>query len=235
MKTIEQLKAELAAGTITLEQFKEQAKATLAAGLADKTIEQAAYDAQLAEIEATKEATKPLTLEEVQRMIQSETDKVRTDYAKQLKDKQTELEKLQREKLTDEQKAALDLENAKKDIQDRETALLKREVELHAVDAIGKKGLPSNFREFLLGANVEETDKRIDTFALAWDASVKEAVEKRFKDSGTDPNKGGGGGGVTVNPWKPETLNLTEQWKITKDNPTLAKSLAAAAGVTLVI
>jgi hypothetical protein len=234
MKTIEQLKAELAAGTITLEQFKEQAKVILAADLAAKTIDQAAHDAKLAEIEATTAAEKPLTLEEIQKMIQSETDKVRTTYAKQLKDKQDELDKLAREKMTEEERAAADLLKAQTDIKDREAALLRREVELHAVDVIGKKGLPSNFREFLLGANVEETDKRIDAFALAWDASVKEAVEKRFKDSGTDPNKGGGGGN-TVNPWKPETLNLTKQWEITKENPTLAKSLAAAAGVTLVI
>lgn len=35
------------------------------------------------------------------------------------------------------------------------------------------------------------------------------------------------------NPWKAETRNLTEQGKIVRENPTLAKKLAAEAGVTL--
>jgi hypothetical protein len=42
-----------------------------------------------------------------------------------------------------------------------------------------------------------------------------------------DPN--GGGGGAQKNPWKRETFNLTEQGRILRDNPELAKQLMAAA------
>lgn len=42
-------------------------------------------------------------------------------------------------------------------------------------------------------------------------------------------------GAPTSNPWKPETMNLTEQGKLIKSNPELAKRLAADAGVTLAI
>jgi len=52
-----------------------------------------------------------------------------------------------------------------------------------------------------------------------------------------NPNKGGGAPGSTgtkptvTNPWAKETLNLTQQMTITRDDPALAKSLMEAAGV----
>lgn len=42
-----------------------------------------------------------------------------------------------------------------------------------------------------------------------------------------------GSGKGTVNPWAKDTLNLTEQGRIVKENPALAKQLAGEAGVTL--
>lgn len=42
-----------------------------------------------------------------------------------------------------------------------------------------------------------------------------------------------GGTGTTVNPWKEDTFNLTEQGKLVRENPDLAKSLAAKAGKKL--
>ncbi|MCM1564917.1 MAG: phage scaffolding protein [Dehalobacter sp.] len=44
----------------------------------------------------------------------------------------------------------------------------------------------------------------------------------------TPPNYGGGSPGVK-NPWKKETFNLTDQGKILRENPELAKQLQAAA------
>ena len=50
-------------------------------------------------------------------------------------------------------------------------------------------------------------------------------------------NSGGGASGSTTthtstkNPWKKETLNITEQILLTKENPTLAAQLKAQAGV----
>lgn len=58
-----------------------------------------------------------------------------------------------------------------------------------------------------------------------------------FKDVKLQKNKNyepaGGNGGNTVNPFKKETFNLTEQGKLFKENPALAKSLAQEAGVSI--
>jgi hypothetical protein len=45
------------------------------------------------------------------------------------------------------------------------------------------------------------------------------------------PGSGGGTGGA--NPWKKDSINLTEQARILKQDPTTARRLAAQAGVTL--
>ena len=50
---------------------------------------------------------------------------------------------------------------------------------------------------------------------------------------GADYTPAGGGNPSGTNPWKKETFNLTEQGRIYKENPTQARQLAAAAGVTI--
>lgn len=58
-----------------------------------------------------------------------------------------------------------------------------------------------------------------------------------FKDVKLQKNKNyepaGGNGGNTVNPFKKETFSLTEQGKLFKENPALAKSLAQEAGINI--
>ncbi|MGG1554991.1 phage scaffolding protein [Paenibacillus ferrarius] len=45
-----------------------------------------------------------------------------------------------------------------------------------------------------------------------------------------DGSGGTGGGGGQVNPWKKDTFNLTEQGRLLREKPDLAKQLQAAAG-----
>nr|DAP85478.1 MAG TPA: minor structural protein [Caudoviricetes sp.] len=63
---------------------------------------------------------------------------------------------------------------------------------------------------------------------------LKESSPHLFKaeqPGGYKPN--GGGNPPAANPWKKDSFNLTEQGRIYKENPTQAKELAAAAGVTI--
>lgn len=58
-----------------------------------------------------------------------------------------------------------------------------------------------------------------------------------FKDVKLQKNKNyepaGGNGENKVNPFKKETFNMTEQGRLFKENPALAKSLAQEAGVSI--
>ena len=54
-------------------------------------------------------------------------------------------------------------------------------------------------------------------------------------NKGSGATSGKAGGSARVNPFKPETRNLTEQMRLMKENPTLARQLAAEAGIKLPI
>ena len=63
---------------------------------------------------------------------------------------------------------------------------------------------------------------------------MKETSPHLFKAApGADYNPAGGGNPPSSNPWAKDTFNLTEQGRIYKENPTQARQLAAAAGVTI--
>ncbi len=47
--------------------------------------------------------------------------------------------------------------------------------------------------------------------------------------SGTGAGRGGNGGQVVKNPWKKETFSVSEQYRISKESPTLAAQLEAQA------
>tara|TARA_R110000782_G_scaffold12895_5_gene38155 strand:+ start:598 stop:1380 length:783 start_codon:yes stop_codon:yes gene_type:complete len=55
------------------------------------------------------------------------------------------------------------------------------------------------------------------------------------KGSGSGGSGTGGNGGTGRNPWKAKTFHLTEQARMVKENPQLAKQMAAEVGKTLAI
>lgn len=74
-----------------------------------------------------------------------------------------------------------------------------------------------------------------DTFVQAW---LKSDEAKSFRpasgNNGTGSRETKGGGGAGKNPWKKgDSFSLTEQGRILRETPALAKQLAAQAGVKL--
>lgn len=63
---------------------------------------------------------------------------------------------------------------------------------------------------------------------------LKQSKPFLFKnDKGAKYDPAGGNGGNKINPFKKDTFNLTEQGKLFKENPALAKSLAQEAGINI--
>jgi hypothetical protein len=70
------------------------------------------------------------------------------------------------------------------------------------------------------------------------DEQLKTLVESKpflFKNDGKPPKyaPAGGSGGAGKNPFAKDSFNLTEQGKLLRESPEQARSLAAAAGVTI--
>lgn len=175
-----------------------------------------------------KDKDKPLTMEEVQRMIQSETDKVRTEYSKKLKDAQAEAERLAKEKMSEEEKADFERQKLQKELTEKEQALLERELNLKAIDLLTEAKMPLAFKEFVIGADEETTKARVATLKSLWQTELENAVKERFKEKGrkihdTDDVDS------TKNPWSKEHFNLTEQARILKQDPELANTMRQMA------
>lgn len=230
---IEELKRQLAEGKITKEEFAAALKKLLEAG----TIKQEEHDAA---IKASTDGgggnpdepggNKAPTLEEIQKMIQSETDRVRTEYAQKLKDAQIEVDKLKTDKMTEEQKADFERKKWETEKAQKEAELNNREIALHTIDKLTEAKLPLSFKSFLAGPSKEDTDKIVADFATLWQTEIKAAVDAKFKENGGDP-PGNKGGNKPPKTWK--EMNLTEQGNLYRDNPDQARELAKASGVKL--
>lgn len=233
---IDALKQQLTDGKLTKEQFATELKKLLDAG----SITQEEHDAAASfDVESGQGSgagsNDNLSMDEIRKMIQSETDKVRTEYAKKLKQEQDELEKLKTEKMSEAEKAKYELDKLQKENEQKAVELTKREVALHTVDQLRQKELPIEFREILAGSSVDDTNERITAFESQWKKALNDAVESRFKGLGSNPNSGrdNNQSGTGPNPFDAKTRNLTQQAMLIRDNPDKARALAAAAGITL--
>jgi hypothetical protein len=136
-----------------------------------------------------------LTMEDVQKLIQSEVDKVRTTYSQQLKGKDKELDDLKKQNMSAEERANLALEEAEK----KEKEIQIRENKLFAVEELQKAQMPMSFLQFVTAESDEATTDKITALKSTFDSAVAEAVEEKFKGAGRKFQKGSGGvGEITV-------------------------------------
>lgn len=131
---------------------------------------------------------KMLTEAEVKRLIQSETDRVRTEYSKKLKEKEAELEELRKEQMTEKERREYEERKRQEELEAKERELKSRELELAKIDALRDTELPLTFREFLYGENADEIKEKAEALKKLFADEVEKAVEARFKQSGRKPH-----------------------------------------------
>lgn len=106
-----------------------------------------------------------------------------------------------------------------------------------AVKALLKQRGPKVIREGDDYRGIFETDLgevSVEDYVDAW--SRRDEAAPFMPASGNKGSGAGGGkvgGSARANPFKTETRNLSEQMRLVKENPTLARQLAAEAGVKL--
>lgn len=191
-----------------------------------------------------EEETLTLTKKELEEQLQRESDK-RVSAA--LKKREEKLRKEMEERIEQERKDAEQLaklsaeERARVEAEKRELALKKREeefaekerefqrkqLEMDTVEVLRERKLPTRFTKFLVAADAESTLETIVSFQEEWQEAIEAEVNKRLA---TDTPLVGTKKAGSYNPWKKDSFNLTEQARILKDNPELAKKLKAQAG-----
>ena len=178
--------------------------------------------------------------DKLEKILQSRLDRAMAQERKKSAELQKQLERIQREKLTDEELKNVEIEEKEKAIAEREKAIADKENRLYAVKAIKEAGLDDGsdislaLVDFVMGSDETEIDDRVKSFKKLFTSAVEKAVNaevtKRFKDAGRQPQQGNTLNGGK-NPFTKEQFNLSEQMRIEIENPELAAQLKAAAGV----
>ena len=134
---------------------------------------------------------KTYTAEELQKLIQSESDKRVTqamktaeqkwqkEYDKKLEDEKSEAEKLA--KMSAEERAKAEFEKEKKKFDDERAKFNRDRLELETAKELGKQGLDVEFSSFLMGENAESTNENIKLFNEKFDSAVENAATERLK------------------------------------------------------
>lgn len=175
-------------------------------------------------INETVEETKTYTQAEVDKMLQSETDRRVTEalkkQARKNQDAIKEAEKLA--KMNSEEKYAYELEQREQAIIAKERELALAENKNVASKILADKGISLDLVEFVIAEDAETMKTNIDTLERAFKKSVKSEVEKRL---GTTTPKKNLTSSDELTKERFMKLSLREQQDILNTNPDLMKSL----------
>ena len=145
----------------------------------------------------------------VQKYAQSEADKVRTNYSKQLKDTQDELNKYKPKEKTDEEKS---IEARLKALEDREAELNKKERQVQVKGKLEELGLPTGLADYLNFKDDEDIEK------------VGGELAKYFLENGNKPTNHAKSQPVTKEQFK--KMSYVQRAQLYSENPELYKALS---------
>ena len=138
------------------------------------------------EVEETKE-DKTYTEEELQKLLQSETDRRVTSAQKKWEaeyKERLEAEKSQASELasmTAEERARAEFEKEKAEWLKEKTEFEKERLKLEATKILDAEGLPISFVDYVLTDSAEGVKENIKVFKEQWNKELDEAITERLK------------------------------------------------------
>lgn len=179
------------------------------------------------------EEVKTYTEEEVQAMLQKETDRKTTKALETAKSKweaeyqaKLETEKSEAEKLAKMSEAErFNAELAKqKDAFESERAQFNREkLELQTVKELAAEGLPTEFSSYVLADSAETIKENIKTFKTKWQAEIEKAVDERLQ--GRTPKTANKPNGEVITKEQFSNMGYNERLNLFNLNPDLYEQL----------
>lgn len=149
-------------------------------------------------------------ISQVQKLIQSETDKVRTDYSTKLR---TANEELAQYKPKEKSASELALEERISALEQREKEIANKERAMTIADKLKAKGLPSELGAYLdLGENIDEGLENVGT-----------ALGSYFLQNGDKPAGHNTSKGITKEDFK--KMSYSERAKLFQENHELYQAL----------
>ena len=151
-------------------------------------------------------------LANIQKYVQSETDKVRTKYSTELKTANDELAKY---KPTEKSESEIALEQRIASLEAKEKEIANKERAMTIADKLSAKGLPKELANYL-NINGDDLDKMID--------EVGATVNNYFLNSGNKPSNHTTNKGLTKNDFR--KMSYGERAKLFQERPELYKALS---------
>lgn len=164
--------------------------------------------------------TQTFSLEDVQKLIQSEADK-RVTQALQKQKKEYE-KKLSLSGLDEQQRQIAERDQTIADLQEQLRAANAAQARADLVQALAARNLPTAFADMIdVGDDPAEAQKRVDTLDKAFRAAVEDAVKQRL--SGSAPGRGASKPQMTKEEFA--KLSIHDMQKMAHENPELYKSM----------
>ncbi len=156
----------------------------------------------------TEETTLTMTQDELNKKIQSETDKLRNQYSKQIKELEAKVKEL-----TPVQKSEAEL-----DLEKRLAAVEAREKAATLNDSLKANGISNEMAKYL------KDDVDVSALAETFKKIVGTAVDERLTEDGFVPTGHKSGNPLTKDDFK--KMNMSEKERLYAENPDLYKSLS---------
>lgn len=139
---------------------------------------------EVVETEAVE--TQTFTKEEVDKLLQSESDKrVSSALAKAKQKWQAELEAQKAEseklaKMTQEERIQSEIAKEKEALEAERAKFLREKMEMQTIKELANEKLPTEFASFVVADTAEQVAENIKVFKEAWAQAINEAVSARL-------------------------------------------------------
>lgn len=124
---------------------------------------------------------------ELQKLIQSETDKVRTKYSGEMKGLQDQITQLSMQNMTAQQKAEFENQQREATLKQRETDLNKKLLAIDTKGLLTEKGLGAELEALLTADTIEGRKAQLEVLVKTLNLKVKDEVVKKI---GNEPGTG---------------------------------------------
>lgn len=148
--------------------------------------------------ENTEQKTTEIDNEErIAKLVQSQVDRRMAEERKKNAELQKKLDRVTKEKMSDEQLKQAEMEDKLKELAEKEKELADRENRLFAIKVIKEAGLDDgsdnalDLVDFVMCDNEDDTADRVKTFKALLDKMVATQVDRTFKANGRTPNGAG--------------------------------------------
>lgn len=150
----------------------------------------------------------------------------RSRWQKELEEEKNEAARLA--KLSEEERQQAIIQKDKDEFEKEKAIFRQEQLLVEKGKQLQAIGIPSDLAARIQGNTAEEAMEDVKSFKAEWDLALKTAVDVALVSS-VDTPLGGGATNNTVNPFSKDTLNLTEQGRLLREDPEKAKALQALA------